>query len=99
MSGDLVPIRAAQHLSAREQRALYREVAAMLARTRADAVIEAERVAAIGYVAQRAMDEAAFLAQHHIGLIALVPLADGACQVIRDAATLVMVRVVQDMGR
>lgn len=99
MSQNLVPRPQAGLVPARQQRSLDRSTAAAVSAVRSDAVVQAARVAAIGYVAHVAMSEVAFLAQHHVALVGVVPLADQGLQWIRDAATMGMAQVVADMAR
>lgn len=63
------------------------------------ALMQSARVAAVACVADRAMTEISFLAQKHIHLVGVVPLADGGLQMIRDTATLAMAQLVAEMGR
>jgi len=96
MSGGLVP---SPHGPSALSPSAARPLRRALTTVRSGALVQAERVAAVAYVADRAMTEIAFLAQKHIHLVGVVPLADGGLQMIRDTATLAMAQLVAEMGR
>jgi len=101
---ELVPSR--RGLAARESRQVSRELARLdakgqieLARISQQANLQAERVAAVGYVGKRAMHEVAMLSQLEVQLSALVPSATPRLQGIGDLTALSMADVVSETVR
>ena len=97
---DVVPF-GAGGLSRRDARLVGRELSRMdgrgrleLARIGQEADLQAERVAAVGYVGKRAMHEVAMLSQLEVQLSCLVPAATARLQGIGDLTALHMAEVV-----
>lgn len=93
-------------LAKRESRALRRELAHLegrgrleLARIDQQAELQAERVAAIGYVGKRAMHEVTMLSQLETQLSAMVPSAVPRLQGLGDMTALAMAEVVAETVR
>ncbi|MGH3428789.1 MAG: hypothetical protein ACRDQZ_14690 [Mycobacteriales bacterium] len=93
-------------LARRESRRVGRELARMdgqgqlaLARISQQADLQAERVAAVGYVGKRALHEVAMLSQLEVQLSALVPSAMPRLQGIGDLTALAMAEVVGETVR
>lgn len=70
-----------------------------LARINQQADLQAERLAAVGYVGKRAMHEVAMLSQLEVQLSALVPAATPRLQGIGDLTALAMADVVSETVR
>jgi hypothetical protein len=90
----------------RESRAVGRELSRLdaqgrvgIARIGQAADLQAERVAAVGYVGKRAMHEVAMLSQLEQQLSALVPMATGRLQGLGDLSALAMADVVSETVR
>jgi hypothetical protein len=93
-------------LAKRESRAVSRELSRLdaqgrvgMARIALAADLQAERVAAVGYVGKRAMQEVAMLSQLEQQLSALVPMATARLQGLGDLSALAMADVVSDTVR
>jgi hypothetical protein len=93
-------------LAKRESRALDRELSRLegrgrleLARINQQADLQAERVAAVGYVGKRAMQEIALVSQLEVQLSALVPSAMPRLQGLGDLTALAMADVVSETVR
>src|SRR3954452_1947860 len=93
-------------LAKRESRQVGRELSRIegqsrlgIARIAAQADLQAERVAAIGYVGKRAMHEVTMLSQLEVQLSALVPSATPRLQGIGDLSALAMADVVSETVR
>ena len=93
-------------LARRESRRVGRELARMdgqgqlyLAGISQQADLQAERVAAVGYVGKRALHEVAMLSQLEVQLSALVPSAMPRLQGIGDLTALAMAEVVGETVR
>ncbi len=93
-------------LSGRGERHVGRELSRIegksrlgIARIVAQADLQAERVAAIGYVGKRAMHEVTMLSQLEVQLSALVPSATPRLQGIGDLSALAMADVVSETVR
>lgn len=93
-------------LARRESRAVSRELSRLegrsrlsLARIDQEADLQAERVAAVGYVGKRAMHEVTMLSQLEVQLAALVPSATPRLQGIGDLTALAMADVVSETVR
>ena len=93
-------------LARRESRAVSRELARLegrgrleMARINQAADLQAERIAAIGYVAKRALHEVPMLSQLEVQLSALVPAAMPRLQGIGDLTALAMAEVVGETVR
>lgn len=93
-------------LAKRESRQVGRELSRLnaqgqvsLARISQQADLQAERVAAVGYVGKRAMHEVAMLSQLEVQLSALVPSAIPRLQGIGDLTALAMADVVSETVR
>ena len=93
-------------LARRESRLVGRELSRLeglgrveLARINLQTDLQAERVAAIGYVGKRAMHEVALVSQLEQQLSALVPMATGRLQALGDMTALGMADVVSDTVR
>jgi hypothetical protein len=93
-------------LARREARQVNRELTRMdgrgrleLARINQQADLQAERVAAVGYVGKRAMHEVAMLSQLEVQLSCLVPAATPRLQAIGDLTALAMAEVVSETVR
>ena len=93
-------------LAKRESRAVSRELSRLdaqgrvgMARIVQAADLQAERVAAVGYVGKRAMHEVAMLSQLEQQLAALVPMATARLQGLGDLSALAMADVVSDTVR
>jgi DNA-binding ferritin-like protein len=70
-----------------------------MARINQAADLQAERVAAVGYVGKRAMHEVAMLSQLEQQLSALVPMATARLQGMGDLSALAMAEVVGETVR
>lgn len=70
-----------------------------IARVNQAAELQAERVAAVGYVGKRAMHEVAMLSQLEQQLSALVPMATARLQGLGDLSALAMAEVVSETVR
>ena len=70
-----------------------------LARINQEADLQAERIAAVGYVGKRAMHEVTMLSQLEVQLSALVPSATPRLQGLGDLTTLAMADVVSETVR
>jgi hypothetical protein len=88
-------------LAKREARAVGRELSRLdgrgrleLARINQQADLQAERIAAVGYVGKRALHEVAMLSQLEVQLSCLVPSATPRLQGIGDLTALAMADVV-----
>lgn len=99
---ELVP----QRVSGRESRQVGRELSRLdaqgrvgMARINQAADLQAERVAAVGYVGKRALHEVAMLSQLEQQLSALVPVATPRLQGIGDLSALAMAEVVGETVR
>jgi hypothetical protein len=93
-------------LAKRESRAVGRELSRLEGRARVEmarinvaADLQAERVAAVGYVGKRAMHEVAMLSQLEVQLSALVPAAMPRLQGLGDLSALAMAEVVGETVR
>ncbi len=93
-------------LAKRESRQVSRELSRMdargqveLARINQQADLQAERIAAIGYVGKRAMHEVTMLSQLEVQLSSLVPSAIPRLQGIGDLTALAMADVVSETVR
>ena len=93
-------------LARRESRQVGRELSRLnaqgqvgLARVNQQADLQAERVAAIGYVGKRAMHEVTMLSQLEVQLAQLVPSASPRLQALGDLSALAMADVVSDTVR
>lgn len=93
-------------LARRESRLAGREIARMegrgqveLARINQQADLQAERVAAVGYVGKQALHEMAMLSQLEGQLCQLVPHAAGRLQGLADLTALAMADVVTQTVR
>lgn len=93
-------------LAKRESRQVSRELARLnaqglvsLARINQQADLQAERVAAVGYVGKRAMHEVAMLSQLEVQLSMLVPSAIPRLQALGDLSALAMADVVSETVR
>lgn len=93
-------------LARRESRAVSRELSRLdaqgrvgMARINQAADLQAERVAAVGYVGKRAMHEVAMLSQLEQQLSALVPMAAPRLQGMGDLSALAMAEVVGETVR
>jgi hypothetical protein len=93
-------------LARRESRRVGRALARMdgeghlkLAMISQQAELQAERVAAVGYVGKRAMHEVAMLGQLEVQLSALVPSAMPRLQGLGDLTALAMAEVVGETVR
>jgi hypothetical protein len=89
-----------------ESRATSRELSRLdaqgrvgMARINQAADLQAERVAAVGYVGKRAMHEVAMLSQLEQQLSALVPMATARLQGLGDLSALAMADVVSETVR
>lgn len=101
---DLVPFGGG--VARRESRQVSRELSRLnargqveLARISQQADLQAERVAAIGYIGKRALHETAMLSQLEVQLSALVPAATPRLQGIGDLTALAMAEVVGESVR
>lgn len=101
---DMVPF--GNGLAKRESRQVSRELSRLegrgrveLARIDQQADLQAERVAAIGYVGKRAMHEVTMLSQLEVQLSALVPSAVPRLQAVGDLTALAMAEVVSETVR
>lgn len=101
---EMVPF--AGGLAKRESRAVSRELSRLegrgrleLARINQAADLQAERVAAVGYVGKRAMHEVAMLSQLEVQLSAVVPAATVRLQGLGDLTALAMAEVVSETVR
>ena len=101
---DVVPFRGG--LARRESRQVSRELSRLdahgqieLARVNQQADIQAERVAAVGYVGKRALHEMAMLSQLEVQLSTLVPSAMPRLQGIADLTALAVADVVSETVR
>jgi hypothetical protein len=101
---ELVPSR--RGLATRESRLVSRELSRLdargqieLARISQQADLQAERLAAVGYVGKRAMHEVTMLSQLEVQLSALVPSATPRLQGIGDLTALAMADVVSETVR
>lgn len=101
---ELIPIGGA--VSRRESRQMSRELSRLdargrfeLARINQQADLQAERVAAVGYVGKRALYETAMLSQLEVQLSSLVPAAAPRLQGIGDLTALAMAEVVSETVR
>jgi hypothetical protein len=70
-----------------------------LARINQQADLQAERIAAVGYVGKRALHEVAMLSQLEVQLSCLVPSATPRLQGIGDLTALAMAEVVSETVR
>lgn len=93
-------------LDRRESRAVCRELARLdalgrleVARIGQAADLQAERLAAVGYVGKRALQEVAMLSQLEVQLLALVPGAMPRLQGIGDLTALAMADIVSETVR
>jgi hypothetical protein len=93
-------------LAKRDSRAVRAELSRLdahgrveLARINQQADLQAERIAAVGYVGKRAMHEVAMLSQLEVQLCTVVPAATGRLQGMGDLAALVMADVVTETVR
>ena len=93
-------------LAKRESRQVSRELSRLdaqgrvaLARINQQADLQAECIAAIGYVGKRAMHEVTMLSQLEVQLSALVPSATPQLQAIGDLTALAMADIVSDTVR
>src|ERR1700680_1670097 len=93
-------------LAKRESRAVSRELSRLdgrgrleMARINQQADLQAERIAAVGYVGKRAMHEVAMLSQLEVQLSCLVPSAMPRLQGIGDLTALAMAEVVGETVR
>lgn len=93
-------------LAKRESRQAGRELARLegrgrveLARINQQADLQAERIAAVGYVGKRAMHEVTMLSQLEVQLSALVPSAIPRLQGLGDLTALAMADVVSETVR
>ena len=93
-------------LAKRSSRAVNRELSRLdaegrvgMARINQAADLQAERVAAIGYVGKRAMHEVTMLSQLEVQLSALVPSAMPRLQGLGDLSALAMADVVSETVR
>jgi hypothetical protein len=93
-------------LARRESRTVSRELSRLdaqgrvgMARINQAADLQAERVAAVGYVGKRAMHEVAMLSQLEQQLSALVPMATARLQGMGDMSALAMAEVVGETVR
>lgn len=93
-------------LARRESRAVSRELSRLdgrgrveLARINQQADLQAERLAAVGYVGKRAMHEVTMLSQLEVQLSALVPSAIPRLQGLGDLTALAMADVVSETVR
>jgi hypothetical protein len=93
-------------LARRESRAVSRELSRLdaqgrvgMARINQAADLQAERVAAVGYIGKRAMHEVAMLSQLEQQLSALVPMATARLQGMGDLSALAMAEVVGETVR
>jgi hypothetical protein len=93
-------------LAKRESRAASRELSRLAARGRVElarisqeADLQAERIAAIGYVGKRAMHEVTMLSQLEVQLSNLVPSAIPRLQGLGDLAALAMADVLSETVR
>ena len=101
---ELVPLGGglARRESRQVSRALARVDAASLvelARINRQAELQAERIAAIGYVGKRAMHEVTMLSQLEVQLSGLVPSAMPRLQGLADLSALAMADVVSETVR
>jgi hypothetical protein len=101
---EMVPFGAG--LARRESRAVSRELARLdgrgrleMARINQQADLQAERIAAVGYVGKRALHEVAMLSQLEVQLSCLVPSATPRLQGIGDLTALAMAEVVGETVR
>jgi len=101
---ELVPL--GRGLATRESRQVSRELSRLdargqieLARISQQADLQAERLAAVGYVGKRAMHEVTMLSQLEVQLSALVPSATPRLQGIGDLTALAMADVVSETVR
>ncbi|HZQ64977.1 MAG TPA: hypothetical protein VFA66_07110 [Gaiellaceae bacterium] len=101
---DIVPLSGG--LAKRHSRELSRELARLdgrgqleMARINQQADLQAERVAAVGYVGKRAMHEMAMLSQLEVQLSAVVPAATARLQGLGDLTALAMADVVSETVR
>jgi hypothetical protein len=101
---EMVPFRGG--LARRESRAVGRELSRIdaqgqieLARIAQQADLQAERVAAVGYVTKRSLHEVAMLSQLEVQLAALVPTAAPRLQGLGDIGALAMADVVSETVR
>jgi hypothetical protein len=93
-------------LARRDARAVSRELSRLdargqveLARINQQADLQAERVAAVGYVGKRAMHEVAMLSSLEVQLCAVVPAATARLQGMGDLAALAMADVMSETVR
>jgi hypothetical protein len=93
-------------LAKRQSRALSRELSRLdshgryeLARIGQEADLQAERIAAVGYVGKRAMHEMAMVSQLEVQLSSLVPAATCRLQGLGDLTALAMADVVGETVR
>jgi hypothetical protein len=93
-------------LARRESRAVSRELSRRdgrgrveMARINQQADLQAERIAAVGYVGKRAMHEVTMLSQLEVQLSALVPSATPRLQGLGDLTALAMADVVSETVR
>ena len=101
---EMVPLRG--FAVSRQARQVGRELSRLdghgrleLARINHQADLQAERVAAVGYVGKRAMHEVAMLSQLEVQLSSLVPAAMVRLQGIGDLTALAMADVVSETVR
>jgi hypothetical protein len=92
--------------SKRQSRAVSRELSRLdgqgqveMARINQAADLQAERIAAVGYVGKRALHEVAMLSQLEVQLSALVPAATPRLQGLGDLSALAMAEVVGETVR
>jgi hypothetical protein len=93
-------------LAKRDSRAVRAELSRLdargqleLARINQQADLQAERVAAVGYVGKRAMHEVAMLSSLELQLCAVVPAATARLQGMGDLAALAMADVMSETVR
>jgi len=106
MSNELSRFEPGGGLTRREGRKLSQGLSWLDAQGRLDmarlnhaADLQAERVAAVGYVGKRAMHEVAMLSQLEQQLSALVPMATARLQGLGDLSALAMAEVVSETVR
>src|SRR2546430_1500748 len=93
-------------LAKRDSRAVRAELSRLdargqleLARINQQADLQADRIAAVGYVGKPAMHEGAMLSQLEVQLCAVVPAATGRLQGMGDLAALAMADIVMETVR
>jgi len=93
-------------LTKRDARTVSRELSKLdgrgrmeVARIGQEAGLQAERIAAVGYVGKRALHEVAMLSQLEVQLSCLVPSATPRLQGIGDLTALAMAEVVSETVR